>query len=317
MKQREVWLDALRGLAIVSTVFCHIALLFCEYGTLFSFPIFLIETFQMPVFFFISGYLFKTSSNRKGLLLKKSMDYFVPTLLLGTGLFLIYFICADKIDDFNTLIAIAIRCLNDAWFLLVLWLVSVITVIIYGRKINMRVVLVVSCIFTFSFGFFSAFISKLCLYFMIFIYGLSLQKKQIKFSKMKFGLMLFAYISLSLYVYIGTQTHVLANPIYKAVLSMLSCELLIDIFRKVREQNRFLTLCGRYSLDIYVIHMWIYVLLAQIVDTVEPAFRGAIELQVIVITMVILAFILVISKKLDTCILGKVFRKPSAFFEYY
>ena len=78
---RILWIDVMKGLGILSVVAGHI------YGGEISRNIFI---FHMPLFFFISGYLFKPTSNYKDYFTKKMVHLIVPYFFFLIPLY-IYF----------------------------------------------------------------------------------------------------------------------------------------------------------------------------------------------------------------------------------
>ena len=73
-QNRLVWVDVLRGIAIVLTVFGHS-----------SVPVYkFIYAFHMPLFYMISGYLWNDNLSFKGCFYKSVKNYLVPYFTLGS-----------------------------------------------------------------------------------------------------------------------------------------------------------------------------------------------------------------------------------------
>lgn len=93
MKQRFEYIDAFRGLAIIFIVFGHIPL-YCygeSGGNLTSYRLFT-SMIQIPMFFFISGFLFRGNFRLGGVngkLLKKFRQLVVPAIIFG-GIYILY-----------------------------------------------------------------------------------------------------------------------------------------------------------------------------------------------------------------------------------
>lgn len=88
-KQRIQYIDSLRGFAILLVVIHHVSLYSFNANPSFSFnSIFL--TFRMPLFFFLSGFLFyksdrfATNGDYSSFLLNKFKVQIIPTLVFGT-----------------------------------------------------------------------------------------------------------------------------------------------------------------------------------------------------------------------------------------
>ena len=62
MKERQLWIDLLKGFGIILVTFAHLS------------PNYLLEkhiySFHMCFFFFVSGYLFKENQNKKSYIIK-------------------------------------------------------------------------------------------------------------------------------------------------------------------------------------------------------------------------------------------------------
>ena len=88
MKKRLGYIDAMRGFGILSVIYSHLVVMGmrgCEYHSSVA-PI--IQLYFMPLFFLISGYLstkigyVQTSSELRGLILKKIKTLLIPTVIM-------------------------------------------------------------------------------------------------------------------------------------------------------------------------------------------------------------------------------------------
>lgn len=154
MAKRIEWLDSLKGLAIILVVWGHLNIPL-EAETI-------IYSFHMPLFFFISGYLFK-NNNRS---LKEYVQRKVNSLLIPYFCFAALSIPFAIYLDFvyhagfsPSRLLINFFFLNGSvgwnapiWFLVVLFLVQVIYFVINGSKINNAVFIIFSFIIGYVFA---------------------------------------------------------------------------------------------------------------------------------------------------------------------
>ena len=94
-KQRDIHLDALKGLAIILVVTGHI-IAFSHPGTVDKSLLFnLIYSFHMPLFFFISGYLVfgRFGPTTSGWIQKKFVQLIIPYTIFTFFYFFILFEC--------------------------------------------------------------------------------------------------------------------------------------------------------------------------------------------------------------------------------
>lgn len=85
---REDWIDSLKGIAIILVVIAHLNFISKELNQY-------IYSFHMPLFFFISGYLFKAEkymNKGKVFLRRKTYSLIVPYLLLSVVTYIFYII---------------------------------------------------------------------------------------------------------------------------------------------------------------------------------------------------------------------------------
>ena len=95
-RDRIVWLDVARGIGIVLMVAGHIG-----YGKLFDHWI---HAFHMPLFFFISGYLYVTPSSFGKFLKKKMKTLLVPYISFGIIYWIIFCVFVNGKFDVSPLI---------------------------------------------------------------------------------------------------------------------------------------------------------------------------------------------------------------------
>lgn len=130
MKERQLWIDLLKGFGIILVTFAHLS------------PNYLLEkqiySFHMCLFFFISGYLFKDGQNKKSYIIKKIKNLLIPFLiwnLICSGIELL--IRHDVVAFFHKLFIIdGDLCWNaPIWFLLILFATEIIFLFLQNVKI--------------------------------------------------------------------------------------------------------------------------------------------------------------------------------------
>ena len=87
-EQREVWLDALKGVGILLVILGHCSPAFMKY----------IYGFHMPLFFLISGYLYKGKQNIKTYSKRLIKRYIVPYFVLAFCMLIIETVLEKKIE---------------------------------------------------------------------------------------------------------------------------------------------------------------------------------------------------------------------------
>ena len=80
-RKRITWIDMARGYGILLVIFAHLYV-----GPLHSW----IYSFHLPLFFFLSGYLFKTSESFLSFLIKKIKSLLIPYIFLGLPVIIFY-----------------------------------------------------------------------------------------------------------------------------------------------------------------------------------------------------------------------------------
>ena len=81
-KKRIDWIDVAKGIAMICVILVHVEEHFIKPGLLATTKI-PIYTFHMPIFFFMSGYLFSLKSSFKEFLINKCKRILVPYVFLG------------------------------------------------------------------------------------------------------------------------------------------------------------------------------------------------------------------------------------------
>ena len=147
--KRDNRIDVLRGMAILLVVLEH------ALGSSLVEVQDVILAFHMPLFFMISGYLAKDSSEQKfgTVLLKKVRTILLPNVVLGVISYAYDYVITYKLLGGGTGYPSLWDAFFGYWFLLVLFQVAVLWEIFIRLKINIRVfkfiLLVVATVYTF------------------------------------------------------------------------------------------------------------------------------------------------------------------------
>lgn len=142
---RLEYVDALRGFGIVLMIAGHVG-----FGQIFDIYI---HSFHMPLFFFISGFLFNESNKEIGIkrfVLKKTKSFIVPYLFFGIIDFVILYIVSRKFSIQNIMITFLYSNHNNfpisgaLWFLFCLYIVEIIFFLLRTKLSDTRLALVIA-----------------------------------------------------------------------------------------------------------------------------------------------------------------------------
>ena len=130
MKERQLWIDLLKGFGIILVTFAHLN------------PNYLLEkhiySFHMCIFFFVSGYLFKENQNKKSYIIKKIKNLLIPFLIWNLICSVIELLITHNITLFfhKLFIINGDLCWNaPIWFLLILFITEIIFFFLQNIKI--------------------------------------------------------------------------------------------------------------------------------------------------------------------------------------
>lgn len=312
MNRRENWVDAIRGFAIICMVLGHITRLFIpEWGNIFSFICFLIWSFHMPLFFLIGGYVYKPVQRDRlaSALLEKTIDLLVPAIVFEIGLFVIE---STKISEGGVLNCF-VDTINTDWFLLVFWFVSIVMLLITSMGISLKIFFLVCFSLIFLIYPISAFFSRLFLYLAAYTGGILLKNKQITICKKRAVISGILYIPLSIAIYYITKQPEIPNPVYKAVLSVLACYVLVYWFKECELSSRVLVLCGKKSLEIYIFHIWSLFLLRNNENLLDKLSMVPNEIMAVFVTVINIVLILLFVRIFENCKFMRFLKKASLF----
>ncbi len=149
--QRQRWLDVVKGIAIILVVMGHVGSTYGGDAASHSFNVFheFIYSFHMPLFMFVSGYLFTSSmkKNYRAMALSKLITYGIPYVVFSIVYWAMKTLGGAFVNNavsFKDLVMIPIFPLSFMWYLYALLIMTELSLLI-GKK-NKRSVLVVAVI---------------------------------------------------------------------------------------------------------------------------------------------------------------------------
>lgn len=129
---RDVTVDILKGIGILTVVLCHNWILYNNRGELSR----IVFSFHMPLFFFISGLFFKPNQSFTPFLIHKADTLLKPFFVVLLGYFVVEYLHYPQIDVSKKLIQIAYASestitLTPLWFLSHLFVVFIFAWVIH------------------------------------------------------------------------------------------------------------------------------------------------------------------------------------------
>jgi fucose 4-O-acetylase-like acetyltransferase len=149
--QRTAWIDILKGIAILFVVFGHNPFLLHLPHKVFN----VIYSFHIPLFYFISGYLFKPNVSYKNLFNKRLQSLLKPYFFTCIAFSVVYILIKDKPSPVWYLFWILYgngpnlpQAVFHLWFLPNLFLVTIIAWILFDGSELLKKSIVVQILFT-------------------------------------------------------------------------------------------------------------------------------------------------------------------------
>ena len=263
ISNRETYLDIAKGIGILLVVVGHCIPDASSVNGISS-PIMkiifqVIYSFHMPLFFFISGFLFSASKdsfkNKYKSIYKKAKRLIVPYVFVGlcyAPLKLLLSQFANKPYNIHDLwkMLIGINPDGELWFLYALFIIIVIAIIFEGGY-NSKTILMISLIFTFC-DLFLPIVTKNAFYFFLGTYirnnTCCLFDKNLKIASIHFIVFVSANLMQQIFGYYPAGHIVTAvSGIY---LTLFISGLLANIHNKA---TVILTTLGVYSMDVYIL----------------------------------------------------------------
>lgn len=301
-KKRVKYIDALRGFTMILVVFHHIIMLSFEAER--SFLVSLINSFHMPLFFFLSGLIgYKAKMEWSGVTWCTMCGKKILTLLLPTSCFCLIYVYLYRHLDIMVLMKDNMKL--GYWFTIVLFemflLMYTMNVVLFSKdeekfKKRMLIALVVVSVFAFGllsipsiipsvieiFNFFSLY--QLLIYFLYFAFGYicSMYKEIFDnvISNKYFTTIIIVLFAVLFYVdsfYLSQNANrgfwqlTLLHILFNKSIGLLGLLIVFNIFRVYKDfftiENkigRAFQFIGKRTLDIYLLHYFFLPSLPQV-----------------------------------------------------
>ena len=272
MKERVKWLDFGKGFTIFLVVLGHVL------ATLYSHNLYLnykenlvivsdlIFVIIMPIFFALSGFLFKGPQNISDfmqMLRKKAANLLIPYIV-----FSFIYVLSEHLSNsiqnqvkWSSLLYIGIKPIGYLWFLYSLFFIFIIIGFVYLIKVDERIQIIIYLILFLVSQFFKlpVGINSICNWIFFFYLGIIYRKNAIFRKKFSFYLFLCVFV-ISIFVnfkiqgiYVNYNSPSLINFIPK----FCSTFLFLDVFFKLPRTSiyKYFEKYGKYSLIIYLVHL--------------------------------------------------------------
>ncbi len=267
--KRERWIDTAKGIGIILVVFGHVErglwdsnILKNEYFKIIDS---IIYTFHIPLFFFLSGYLFYNSIKKyssKQLILNKlkviAYPYIVWSLIQGTvQLFLSSF--TNEPYSLKYLYSILWHPNDQFWFLYALFLIFIVAIFLYKNCSNYFLIFVISAaVYSFekylpqNTPFFIIYITN---YFTFFAGGFVFHKikKFSSFHVQPSTFLILAFIVSQFVYHFILKMNFEDKNIFHFIVAFISIISVIVFSMKIK--SNLLEYLGKISLQIYLLHV--------------------------------------------------------------
>lgn len=316
--ERLDYIDVAKGIGIILVVIAH-HLLGAEMIRGY------INSFHMPLFFIISGYLYahKKEWNRplKSIVIKKAKSLLYPYLTFGIIIIVWHFVYYDiifknSVPEWGT-IKVVIYFLSTygyhaLWFLPCLFLSSIIYIIIRKHRIHHFVCLPISVLISLPFinDFFNSndftqyiyrlFIAVTFIYFGNLLYDLCKKEKIVYFLAFIISLSL-SIASVICYIFFSDHFPIvniavgnIGNCLFFYLFALSNSVSILFICERLIRQNAFLSFWGKNSLIVMAIHMDITIEICWLVYNKIPIdFGNTINSIIVVLLEFVLLFAII------------------------
>lgn len=279
-ERKETWIDITKGLVIMLVVIGHTlesfmnSKLYVNYESIFNYVEFTLNSFHMPLFMMLSGYLYskvdKLSSLReyKSLVEKKALNLIIPYFVFSIIQVGINIIFSSKVNSplgIKDLLSIPFKPVLQFWFVYALMtiflIVPLLDILLKNDKIVFILLLAIKIITPYV-NIHMAFINYFFIWAFYFYCG-----------KMLYNY--FKYYIIKNYILImGSISYVVLNVIFNymykgdaysniyvpsVIMAITGSILVIGIIKVIYQQNGFikkvLYKVGKYSFQIYLLHI--------------------------------------------------------------
>lgn len=270
MENRLVWLDRIKGFAILCTLLGHtiertLVGLRMNSRLLNCLNIF-IYSFHMPLFFTAAGYLYAIRDrkeitqkvNLKSYIWKKFLDLFLPYTIFAPAVWLGKVIFADYVTNsvnLQDLLMMFIDPMEFLWFIYILFFVSVIIAVIdykMGGDVKLTLIIVVAMVLSRNFITTNVKLIDRILYYPMFYYlGVIFYRCQKAFSKISLFASLLCFVASFLAHYTYQQNIILTMIVNTCGISFFM--IAFNLFASSGSGLMCASL-GKNTLYIYILH---------------------------------------------------------------
>lgn len=280
-KQRLDWIDSLKGFAIICVVIGHVVKgliddhMFIDCSTWMNNTYNIIYSFHMPLFFVISGFLFnlayikKTSNNTqiktasyKRQLINLIILYIVYSILLGVSKMALPG-AVNKQVSFKDILMIWAIPIQLYWYLYVLIILYLIFSISFFRNCHHYTLILTGLflvsVFSWKYPFPNWFqLKRVCYYSFFFYFGNKLNDIIKLTITRAIGVLISLSAIILAFVVWNKNMYIVDIPVVNASVALGFVCILLFSFSKVSflKQNILLKACGRYNLEIYLLHTY-------------------------------------------------------------
>ena len=267
VRKRVEWIDSLKGLAIVLVVIFH-----CVDGylraSLYADKLLIVAlrnmnaflaNLRMPVFFVISGYLFYyvdknySWSKLKSKLAGMGLIYLIFEILH----IIVQFFLINSVNippKFSDIVLLPFYPVHQYWYLYVLILYYLLAYQV--RNINIVYILFISFIISITSRFYGDIqiftFNRITIYIFFFFLGGYLCEYRVDLKRywhLTWGLIVIYFA-----IYILNLEHSVSSTLMRLMLTSIFILMFANL--KFLSSNKFLTICGKYSLPIYLLHIY-------------------------------------------------------------
>ena len=266
-KGKILWVDCTKGIGIILVVMAHVISginnnIFKQEDSIYFYIYNVISSFHMPLFFIISGFLYKHTQRKKiqyiEFVKKKLISLGIPYLTFN----LIYFVCGlftnDDKYNFKNLIWILVKPISHFWFIYALLIIFLIMPILENMcKQNLKVLLGVELIICYFFIPVSDGIVYQILYYSIFFVmgGIICEKKTVLMDCNKKTLIAcFLMFLLSYWLNKKYVNYWIGNVIVGLLGSLLVIIMSYICFDSILGLQKFFSKLGGATMSIYICH---------------------------------------------------------------
>ena len=277
-KERIKWIDSLKGFAIITVVIGHVADgylssdMFSDYQGIMNIIYELIYAFHMPLFFLVSGYVFWQAYYKDGKEDKKRCNLQILNLsilyiVFSVILWAFKFVLSGNVNTTVTvtdLLMIVIKPIAPFWYLYVLIFLYIAAKLLLKKETGVVIpfiVLVAVSVLGFWVPREIVFPLYQILYYALFFFtGVFLAKYKDSFLTKGWFAGVSTLVSVTLIV-IFWNSEKAFHSIFAAntFIALGLCLGLVYVFSKVKALEKFplFSICGKYCLEIYIIHCFL------------------------------------------------------------